>query len=450
MDNTALKDSSKIPHDPMSERAVLGMMMLDENDALYALEKLNEKDFYDKANSIIYTAMREINRQGNHIDELTVGDYLNTTGNLVLIGSRGYLKELTASSFTLDKLESYVNIIKQKSQLRSIISLSKELISDAMVSTDASKVIEKAERDIFDISINRKNLEFIKVSDVMEDVIDNLRNLKPSADGLTGIDTGFPNMNYKLSGFQKTDLIILAARPSVGKTALALNFAYNAAIKEKTVGIFSLEMSREQVALRMLAMATGIELNNIKRGKLRADDFEIIRGALTLFRDSKLYISQAPGATITEIRSQARKLKTKNQTLDLIIIDYLQLMVGDGESQQIMVSNISRSLKALAMELDCPVIALSQLSRKSEERKNHRPMLSDLRDSGSIEQDADVVMFLYREAYYDKDNMENLNKAELDIAKHRNGETGTVHLHWRPEFQLFRAVDDDSKYPEPQ
>lgn len=450
MEKIAMQAGGKQPSDLMSERAILGLMMLDENEALYGLEKLSEKDFFDKANSLIFAAMKEVQKQGNKIDEITIGDYLQTTGTLVLVGGRNYLNELTGSAFALGKLDSYVNIVSQKSQLRSIMRLSQELISEAATSTDASKVLEKAEREIFNISTGRKNLDFVKVSKVMEGIIKDLQNKKEDRSGLTGVDTGFSNMNFKLSGFQKSDLIILAARPSVGKTALALNFAYNAAIKGKVVGIFSLEMSKEQMALRMLARAAMVELNDIKRGELKPDDFEVIRAALTIFRESKFFISEAPGATITEIRSQARKLKTQNHSLDLIVIDYLQLMVGEGESQQVMVSNISRSLKALAMELDCPVIALSQLSRKAEDRKNHRPMLSDLRDSGSIEQDADVVMLLYREAYYDKDNIENKNTAELDIAKHRNGETGTVHLHWRPEFQLFRAVEeDDTRYPEP-
>lgn len=449
MDRITTQTGARQPSDLLSEKAVLGLMMLDENEALYGLEKLSEKDFFDKANSLIFEAMKEVHKLRNEINEITIGDYLNTTGKLVLVGGRNYLNELTGSAYALGKVESYVNIVAQKAQLRSIIRISQELISDASTSTDASKVLEKAEREIFNVSAGRKNIEFVKVSDVMEGVIEHLKTLKPGSDGLTGIDTGFPNMNFKLSGFQRSDLVILAARPSVGKTALALNFAFNAAIKNKTVGIFSLEMSKEQMALRMLARAAMIELNDIKKGNLKGQDFEMIRNALTLFREAKLFISQAPGASVTEIRSQARKLKTRNDGLDLVIIDYLQLMVGEGESQQVMVSNISRSLKALAMELDCPVIALSQLSRKSEERKNHRPMLSDLRDSGSIEQDADIVMFLYREAYYEKDDIENRNTAELDIAKHRNGETGTVHLHWKPEFQLFRAVEDDSRYPEP-
>lgn len=449
MDKITARVGNKQPSDILSERAVLGLMMLDENQALYGLENLKEQDFFDKPNSLIFAAMKAISTAGNDINEVTVGDYLNTTGTLILVGGMDYINSLTANAFSLGKIDSFVNIINQKSQLRSLIRISHDIISEASTSTDASKVLELAEREIFNVSAGKRNLDFVKVSDVMQEVIDDLKNIKPGADGLTGVDTGFPNMNYKLSGFQKSDLVILAARPSVGKTALALNFAFNAAIKGKTVGIFSLEMSKEQMALRMLAMASLVELNNIKRGNLKSMDFEMIRQALTIFREAKLFISQAPGASVTEIRSQARKLRTKYNSLDLIIIDYLQLMVGEGESQQVMVSNISRSLKALAMEMDCPVIALSQLSRKSEERKNHRPMLSDLRDSGSIEQDADVVMFLYREAYYEKDDIENKNSAELDIAKHRNGETGTVHLHWKPEFQLFRAVEDDSRYPEP-
>lgn len=437
----------ELPHNISAERHVLGAMMLDETQAFFGIEKLSSKDFYNKANSIIFETMKELQSQSSGIDVLTVADRLKTKGKDQVVGGKDYLSDLTDDALATTNFESYVEIVMQKSQLRSLIKAASEISDMAQSSSEAAEVLELAEKSIFEISLRRSNTDFVPLSEIVYDLIENIRESEIDPGALIGLDTGLDVLNDKLSGFQKSDLVILAARPSMGKTALALNFARNSALKSKaSVGIFSLEMSKEQLALRMLAMASNVELEKIKRGALVDAEFELLREAVKEYQNTEIHVSQCPGANINEIKSQCRKLKSKSG-LDLVIIDYLQLMSGEGESHQIAVSNISRSLKALAMELDCPVITLSQLSRKPEERKNHRPMLSDLRDSGSIEQDADVVMFIYRDEYYDDSKTDSMGITELSIAKHRNGEVGTIKLHWKPEYQLFTSLALEGAFP---
>ncbi len=431
-----------------AEKNLLGCMMYIDEAADYAFELLSDSDFYNKANSIIFSAMKELHRMGRGINNITVGDFLATKGKEHLTGGVAYLEDLTNLGFLQPDYDSYIQTIAEKSQLRKLIRASQEIIDQAYTSTESAEVLEFAEKKLFEISVNSKKLEFSNLSNVMDDVLLGIRDMPLNPGQLTGIDTGFYDLNSNLYGFQNTDLIILAARPSMGKTALALNFVRNAAVKGgANVAVFSLEMSKEQLALRMMAMGSTVELSKIKTGNLREPEFELLADCMKEYRKTNIFVSECPGAKIGEIRSQCRKIKSRHG-LDMIVIDYLQLMSGDGENQQIMVSNISRSLKSLAMEMDCPVIALSQLSRRLESRTNRRPILSDLRDSGSIEQDADIVMMLFREESYDKDNPALKGKAELNIAKHRNGEVGTVILHWKPEYQLFMSVAMDEAYPE--
>ncbi len=443
--------STDLPNNIDAEKRVLGVMMIDEDRLFEALEKLDPIDFYDVSHSIIFSALKEISKENRGVDSLVVSDYLNSQGKLVMVGGELYLDSLQKLAMLETQFESYVEIIFQKSLLRKLIKSSTNIISKANQGGDAHELLEFAETEIFNIAINRKKTDFFVLNDIIEKIIEDLKTREKTLDGLTGVPTGFDDLNLKLSGFQKSDLVILAARPSMGKTALGLNFAMNAATNKTNpvpVAIFSLEMSKEQLAMRMLAAASVVELNSIKTGDLSEKDFDGIRLGIQKYKDSKIFISECPAASVMEIRSQCRKLKAK-QGLGMIVIDYLQLMSGDGESQQIMVSNISKGLKALAIEMSCPVIALSQLSRKPEERKNHRPILSDLRDSGSIEQDADIVMFLFREEYYEKDRDDLKNLAELIIAKNRNGEIGTVNLNWLPEWQLFEKRGGEEYYPEP-
>ncbi len=436
---------NSLPSNVEAEKKVLGVMMLDEDKMYYALEKLDESDFFDRANAIIFACIKELAESKPSLDVLVISDALENKGKLNTIGGETYIDSLASLGITNVKFDTYVDIIYQKSQLRRLIKAAKNIEKSAYSNTDAKLVLEDAEKAIFDISVNRGRNDFVSIDEVLKELMIDIRDRETSTSSLTGVNTGFTDLNYKFSGFQKGDLIILAARPSMGKTALALNFAMNAACdyeKPASVAVFSLEMSSMQLTQRMLAAKSTVELDKIKNGNLSDSDFDDIGQALRAYNKSKIFISECPGANLMEIRSQCRKLKAKHG-LDLIVIDYMQLMSGKGESQQIMISNISKGLKALAIEMKCPIIALSQLSRKSEERKDHRPMLSDLRDSGSIEQDADIVMFLYRDEYYNKEDSENKSLAEVIISKYRNGETGKVMLNWIPEWQLFESSGRD-------
>ncbi len=438
------KARNSLPSNIEAEKKVLGVIMLDEDKMFYALEKLSAEDFFDKANAIIFSCIRELAETKPSIDALVVSDLLESKGKLNLVGGENYIDTLAMLGISEVKFESYIDIIYQKSQLRKLIKAAKMIEDLAYNNSEAKEVMEVAEKSIFDISLNRDRADFVRINDVLRDLMIDIRDKGESKMGLTGVNSGFADLNYKLSGFQKSELIILAARPGMGKTALALNFAMNAACdidNPATVGIFSLEMPAKQLAQRMLAAKSSVELDKIKRGALSDRDFDDIGQALKAYNRAKIFISEQQSPTLMQIRTQCRKLKAKHG-LDLVIIDYLQLMSGKAESQQIMISNISKGLKALSLEMDCPIIALSQLSRKVEERKgSKRPLLSDLRDSGSIEQDADIVMFIYRDDYYDTENLENKSLAELIIAKYRSGETGKVYLNWVPEWQLFETAN---------
>ncbi len=434
---------TRLPNNIEAEKKVLGVMMLDEDNMYFALEKLDVSDFYDRANAIIFSAIKELAEKSIQPDPVMLSDFLESNGKFALIGGEAYIDSLAATILTGVKFADYVDLIAKKSQLRKLIKAAKAIEENAYNNEDASDVLEKAEKAIFDISVNySKRSGFVSINEILQRVMQGIRDRDPNLNGMTGVNTGFTDLNYKFSGFQKNELIILAARPSMGKTALGLNFAMNAALdknNDDAVAIFSLEMPSEQLAQRLLAAKSGVELNKIRTGDLSEDDFDAISLGIRAFHGTNIFISQEDSLGLMELRSKCRKLKAKHG-LALVVIDYLQLMTGSGESQQIMVSNISKGLKGLAMEMECPIIALSQLSRKPEERKDHRPMLSDLRDSGSIEQDADIVMFLYRDEYYNKDNEAMKGLAEVIIAKHRKGETGTVTLNWMPEWQLFESA----------
>ncbi len=430
-----------LPSNIDAEKTVLGACFSRPYDLDYAVQKLKPDDFYDIRNLKIFGAIYELHRKGKSVDELTVMDYLSESGDGVIVGGLSYINELSTAALTLTNIEAYVEIVESKSVLRQLIISSDSIKEKAENFAEASEVIEYAEKTIFNISEKRDRGELERIEDVLNQGLKHLIDNPPPKDGISGFDTGLLDVNNILSGFQRSDFVLIAARPSMGKTALGLNICKNAALKaDASVAMFSLEMAKEQYVQRMLAAESSISLSAIKTGQLQEDEWSLLLAAVGKLSKSKIYVDDTAAITVSEIRAKCRRLKMEHG-LDLIMIDYLQLMTGSkAENRQQEISNISRNLKALARELDCPVLALSQLSRAPEQRADHRPLLSDLRESGAIEQDADVVMFLYRDEYYFEDKEDNKNLAELIIGKQRNGETGTINLHWMGQYQVFRDL----------
>lgn len=383
--------------------------------------------------------MITLSNKGEPIDLITLTEELRKQGHLNDIGGISYITSLSTIVPTTSNVKYYADIVKEKSVLRKLIKASNEIINLGYSgATKIEDVLEQAEKSIFDISQEKTSDDFKSINLVLMDAYDMIEKLYTNKSDVTGITTGFKDLNKKINGLQRTDLILIAARPAMGKTAFSLNLVQNAALKgDASVAVFSLEMSKEQLVQRMLSSQSSVELKKIKTGTLNDNDWPRIIDAMAVLSDAKIHIDDTPGIKISELRSKCRKLKIE-KGLDLVLIDYLQLMEGEGnnESRQQEISKISRSLKILAKELNCPVVALSQLSRAPEQRADHRPMLSDLRESGAIEQDADIVMFLYRDEYYHADS-ESKNIGEVIIAKNRHGETGSVELVWLGEVQRF-------------
>lgn len=435
-----MEDISRIPpHSVESEQSILGSIILDKDAIITVAETINPSDFYKEAHKIIYESMLSLNSNNEPIDLITLIEELRKEGHLDNIGGISYLTSLSTIVPTTSNVKYYANIVKEKSVMRQLIKASNEIINlgyDA--STDVQEILDKAEKNIFDISQEKAGDDIQPINLVLQDTFDMIERLCTEKSEVTGITTGFTDLNKKINGLQRTDLILLAARPAMGKTAFSLNLVQNAALKgDASVAVFSLEMSKEQLVQRMLSAQSNVELSKIKTGTLGESDWPRIIDAMAVLSEAKIFIDDTPGIKISEIRSKCRRLKIE-KGLDLILIDYLQLMEGEGknENRQQEIAKISRSLKILAKELDCPVIALSQLSRSPELRKDHRPILSDLRESGSIEQDADIVMFLYRDEYY-HDDSEKKNIGEVIVAKNRHGETGNVELVWFGQVQKF-------------
>ena len=435
-----MEDISRIPpHSVESEQSILGSIILDKDAIITVAETINPSDFYKEAHKIIYESMLNLNSNNEPIDLITLIEELRKEGHLDNVGGISYLTSLSTIVPTTSNVKYYANIVKEKSVMRQLIKASNEIINlgyDA--STDVQEILEKAEKNIFDISQEKASDDIQPINLVLQDTFDMIERLCTEKSEVTGITTGFADLNKKINGLQRTDLILLAARPAMGKTAFSLNLVQNAALKgDASVAVFSLEMSKEQLVQRMLSAQSNVELSKIKTGNLGESDWPRIIDAMAVLSEANIFIDDTPGIKISEIRSKCRRLKIE-KGLDLILIDYLQLMEGEGknENRQQEIAKISRSLKILAKELDCPVIALSQLSRSPELRKDHRPILSDLRESGSIEQDADIVMFLYRDEYY-HDDSEKKNIGEVIIAKNRHGETGNVELVWFGQVQKF-------------
>lgn len=431
------------PHSVEAEQSVLGSMLLDKEAIIVTLEILQGEDFYKEAHREIFESMYDLFNREEPIDLVTLTEELKKRETLEAIGGIPYLTSLASGVPIASNVRHYAEIVEKKSLLRKLIKASQEIVQLGYSSdVEVGQVLEQAQKSIYDISQNRSSEGFIAIRDVLSDTFDRIEMLYESKTKITGLTTGFIDLDKKLSGFHKTDLILVAARPAMGKSAFALNLAQNAAIKAgASVAVFSLEMSKEQLMLRMVAAESMVDLSKIQIGNLNEEEWTKIANAMVPLSQSKIFFDDTPGISVMEMRSKCRRLKME-QGLDLVLIDYLQLMESDrrSENRQQEIASISRNLKIMAKELDCPVIALSQLSRAPELRADHRPILSDLRESGAIEQDADLVMFLYRDEYYHPDS-DKKNIAELIISKHRHGETGTVDLIWLGQFQKFLDYD---------
>ncbi len=432
------------PNDIEAEQAILGCMLTDKDAVISALEILKEEDFYREDNKAIYSAITNLYNRAEPIDIITVKAELSSIGKLESVGGLGYLAELPDKVPTTANVDRYIKIVEEKSILRSLIKTSNELITLGYDDTqEVDTIIDVAEKKIFNLMQNRNQKGYTPIKDVLVETFAQLEQLYNQKQAVTGVPTGFLDLDHRTSGLHKSDLVLIAARPAMGKSAFAINIATNAALRAKTpVIIFSLEMSKEQVVSRILSSEAMVDSNKIRTGKIEEDDWGKLAGSLGPLSEAEIYIDDTPGISITEIRAKCRKLKLE-KNIGLVVIDYLQLIQGTGKrnsSREQEISEISRSLKILAKELDVPVIALSQLSRAAEARPDHRPMLSDLRESGAIEQDADIVMFLYRDDYYNQDS-EKKNIAEVIIAKHRAGATGTVELLWLSNFTKFANIE---------
>jgi len=433
------------PQSIEAEQSVLGCMLLDKEVVPGIAEILKTEDFYREDHREIYDAIMDLFQKAEPIDLITVSEQLKLRGTLDNVGGLEYLTNIATSVPTTANAKHYAGIVEEKALLRKLIKTSSDIINMGYeASEEVSILLDKAEKSIFDIIQGRNTQGFSHIKDVLVDTFNRLEELYNKKGFITGIPTGFTDLDYKTAGLQNSDLILVAARPAMGKTSFALNIAQHAAIHSKIpVAIFSLEMSKEQLVNRILCSEVMIDSHKMKIGKLEDDDWQKMARALGPLSEAPIYIDDTPGLSVMDIRAKCRRLKLE-KGLGLVVIDYLQLMQSRGraESRQQEISEISRSLKILAKEINIPVITLSQLSRAPEGRSDHRPMLSDLRESGAIEQDADLVMFLYRDDYYNPDT-DKKNIAEVIIAKHRSGSTGTVELRWFGEYTKFVNLKKD-------
>ena len=430
-----------LPHSIDAEKAVIGSMIMDADAVVAASEMITGDDFYQRQYGILFDAMVELYNEGKPVDVPTLQERLKMKDVPEEFSSIEFISELVSSVPTSANVRHYAQTVSDDATLRRLIRVNEEIANTCYQHRESlDEIMNTTEKRIFDVLQKKSTDEYVPIKDVVLSVIDKIEAAARHKGTVTGLATGFYDLDYKTSGLQPSDLILVAARPSMGKTAFVLNIAQHVAFKQnRTVAIFSLEMSKEQLVNRLFSLESYVDAQLLRTGNLKDSDWEkLIEGAGTIGR-SNLIIDDTPGISISEMRSKCRKYKMEHN-LELIIIDYLQLMSGSvggrNESRQQEISDISRSLKALARELSVPVIALSQLSRAVEQRPDHSPMLTDLRESGAIEQDADVVMFIYRDDYYNKDT-EHVNEAEIIIAKQRNGPIGTVTLTWLPQYTKF-------------
>ena len=426
------------PHNVEAEQSILGAMILDKDSIITATEVLKIEDFYKEAHKEIYEAILDLYNKDEPVDLITLSDELTSRGTLEALGGIGYLSGLSSAGIITSNAKFYAKIVSEKATLRRLIKASTEIIEKGYDVEDADELLDLAEKNIFEISEKRSAEGFANIKDILMETFEKIDQMYNSKGGITGLSTGFIDLDEKTSGLQKSDLILIAGRPAMGKTAFAINVTQNAAVRSgASVAIFSLEMSKDQLVQRMLAGEAHIEISRLRTGQLEEDEWPKLAHSMSTLAKAKIFIDDTPGINVMEMRAKCRRLKMEHG-LDLVMIDYLQLMNSHikSDSRQQEISAISRALKILAREMDCPVIALSQLSRAPELRADHRPILSDLRESGAIEQDADIVMFLYRDEYYHPDS-EKKNMGEVIIAKQRNGSTGTVELAWLGKFTKF-------------
>ena len=430
-----------MPHSVEAEQSVVGAMLMDKDAILAASEIICGDDFYQNAYGVIFDSMVELFNEGKPVDLITLQERLKEKEVPPEISSLEFVRDLVAAVPTSANVRYYAQIVSDKAVMRKLIKMNDELSNICYAGNEPlESVLEKTEKSVFQLLQNRNAGEYVPIRQVVMNALEKVEKASKSKGTVTGIPTGFIDLDYKLSGLQPSDLVLVAARPSMGKTAFVLNIAqYVAFKKDKCTAIFSLEMSKEQLVNRLFSLESQVDAQALRTGNMKDSDWEKLIEAAGIIGQSNLIIDDTPGISISELRSKCRKMKLE-YGLSIVIIDYLQLMSGSrkggNDNRQQEISDISRSLKALARELHAPVIALSQLSRACETRTDHRPMLSDLRESGAIEQDADVVMFLYRDDYYNKDT-EHPNEAEVIIAKQRNGPIGTVNLIWKPEYTKF-------------
>lgn len=432
------------PHDLEAEQAVIGSMLTDSDAVTSAIEVLKAEDFYREDNKEIYEAILNLYNRSEPIDIITVKAELESMGKFDQVGGLEYLAELPDKVPTTANAMKYIKIVEEKSTLRRLIKTANEIIELGYSPTEeVDDIMEGAEKKIFNIMQEKDQKGYSPLKDVLVESFTKLEELYNRKQHITGVPSGFIELDYRTAGFHGSDLVLIAARPAMGKTAFALNIATYAAVKANIpVAVFSLEMSKEQLVNRILCSEAMVDSNKVRTGKLEEDDWTKLAEAIGPLSEAEMYIDDTPGINIMEIRAKCRKLKLE-KNIGLVVIDYLQLIQGTnkrGGSREQEISEISRSLKILAKELNIPVIALSQLSRAAEQRPDHRPMLSDLRESGAIEQDADIVMFLYRDDYYNEDS-EKKNIAEIIIAKHRGGSTGTVELLWLGNYTKFVNIE---------
>ena len=428
------------PNDIEAEQAIIGSMLTDKDAVISAIEVLKPEDFYREDNKTIYEAILNLYNRSEPIDIITVRAELESMGRLDNVGGLEYLAELPEKVPTTANAMKYIKIVEEKATLRNLIKTANEIIELGYNPTeDVDDIMEGAEKKIFNIMQDKDQKGYSPLKDVLVESFTKLEELYNRKQHITGVPSGFTDLDYRTAGFHGSELILIAARPAMGKTAFALNIATNAALRANVpVAVFSLEMSKEQLVNRILCSESMVDSNKVRTGKLDEEDWTKLAETIGPLSEAEMYIDDTPGINIMEIRAKCRKLKIE-KNIGLVVIDYLQLIQGTNKrngSREQEISEISRSLKILAKELDVPVIALSQLSRAAEQRPDHRPMLSDLRESGAIEQDADIVMFLYRDDYYNEDS-EKKNIAEVIIAKHRGGSTGTVELLWLGNYTKF-------------
>ncbi|MDD3436616.1 MAG: replicative DNA helicase [Candidatus Gastranaerophilales bacterium] len=441
-------NSNLIPQNIEAEEAVLGAILVNPNVITKVVEFLTPDSFYKPAHRYVYDAMLQLFNQNERIDIVSVSDVLNFNSKLEVIGGRAFINDLSFKTITTANIEYYAKIVQEKAVKRALINAGSEIVSLGYDLNPTTESLDTAEKLIFDIASQKATKDLSHIKDLVLASYEKIEYRFNHRDELTGVPTGFYELDNLTNGFQKSDLIILAARPSMGKTAFVLNIAQNVAIKSKIpVAIFSLEMSKEQLVQRMLCSEAEVDTQKIRTGNMQRKDWDKLALAMNEFAEAPIYIDDTPGCTLTDIRAKCRRLAMEEKHLGLVVIDYLQLMEGSGKEERIQqISAISRGLKTLARELDVPIIALSQLSRAVEQRKDRRPMLSDLRESGAIEQDADIVMFIYREDYYNREEGDDEapkatgkeGKSDIIIAKQRNGPVGNFELIFQSNITKFK------------